>query len=178
MMSIVLLMTALMPAVYTVLIDSSYAEGILYVPVLLLAMYFQNISGFYGGIFTAHKDTNIMGTTTIVSALLCLVLTLSLTPIAGLWGASLASLAATSFVNEYRRRKVAQYAKLREDYREAACTLIGIVIVFVTFYVFVWTKSLLALFVGIAAALAYSIALNYEMLKASTSYIVRVVKRH
>ena len=78
MMSVVLGMTALMPFIYDLLIDWQYHEGILYVPILLLATYLSNISGFYGGIFTAHKDTRIMGTTTIVSALACLVLNLLL----------------------------------------------------------------------------------------------------
>ena len=91
MASVVLIMTALMPLVYDLLVEGDYREGLPYVPVLLLATYYSNISGFYGGIFTAHRDTGIMGTTTMVSAALCLVLCFLLIPSIGLWGASAAA---------------------------------------------------------------------------------------
>ena len=74
MYAVVLLITAFMPIFFNILIADTFNEAILYVPILLLATYFMNISGFYGGIFTAYKDTKIMGTTTIVAAVINLML--------------------------------------------------------------------------------------------------------
>ena len=39
-----------------------------------MATYFANISGFYGGVFTAYKDTKIMGTTTVAAAIINLAI--------------------------------------------------------------------------------------------------------
>ena len=78
MYSIVLGMAAFLPIVFRYIINKAYGEAFYYVPLLLLATYFSNISGFYGGIFTAYKDTKIMGITTIVAAFLNLVLHFSL----------------------------------------------------------------------------------------------------
>lgn len=173
MMSAVIGMTALMPLVYGLLVKGDYDEGLLYVPILLLATYFSNISGFYGGIFTAYKDTRIMGTTTIASALLCIVLCFALIPPLGLWGASLATLASTFAINEYRRIKVRKYATLHEDGRELAVTVLCLAAVLALYYGYVHADSVVALAVCIAVACVYFLAFNKPVIAKSTKAIGR-----
>lgn len=165
MASVVLLMTALMPLVYGLLVEGDYGEGMLYVPILLLATYYSNISGFYGGIFTAHRDTGIMGTTTVVSALLCLVLCFLLIPAIGLWGASVATLAATFTVNEYRLAKVRRHADLDRDFRGRLLAAMALVAVFALYYAYCYTSAPAALALCVAAALAYSIPANWPIVR-------------
>lgn len=164
LMGIVLGMTAFMPLVFGLLIDSSYQEGIYFVPILLLATFFSNISGFYGGIFTAYKDTGVMGSTTIASAVVCLALNIVLIPSFGLYGASLATLVAMIVVNEYRRRRVAAYARLEEDQREALLTALCVLAVFGGFYAYVLSRALLALVLSIAVATAFFLIANRRLL--------------
>ena len=165
MMSVVLLMSALMPLVYGILIKGSFGEGLLYVPILLLATYFSNISGFYGGIFTAHKETGIMGTTTAVSAVLCAALCVLLIPHFGLYGASVATLLAMIVVNEYRRIKVAKFTKLVEDRFEQVLTLVSIVGVFVFYYLSAYGAGFLCTIACLAIALAFSVYMNADILR-------------
>lgn len=160
MMGVVLGMTALLPIVYGILIKGDYGEGLLYVPILLLATFYSNMSGFYGGIFTAYKDTGIMGTTTVVSAVLCVVLCLALIPPLGLWGASLATVASTFVVNEYRRIKVAKYARLDEDRREQAITVLSCAATFVLYYLYAFRGSVPALVGCLAVACAFFFGMN------------------
>ncbi len=177
MMSVVLGMTALMPLVYDLMIDWQYHEGILYVPILLLATFFSNISGFYGGIFTAHKDTKIMGTTTIVSALLCLVLNLVLIPSIGLYGASVATLASMFVVNEYRRVKVRAYARLTEDRREQALTLLCFALVFGLFYVQAYVGGWWPLVGSIVVAAAFFVCANWTLMTRALAISREVLVR-
>lgn len=165
MMSVVLGVTALLPPVYALLIDPSYGEGVRYVPILLLATYFSNISGFYGGIFTAYKDTGIMGVTTVVSAAVCLVLNYFLIPRAGLFGAALSTLAATFIVNEYRRVKVSRHAHLEESRAEQLVTFLSLLMVLACFYAYSLRGFSLALPVGIVVAGAYFLVMNSEILR-------------
>lgn len=167
MMSVVLGMSALMPIVYGILIKGSFGEGMLYVPILLLATYYSNISGYYGGIFTAHKDTGIMGTTTVVSAVLCVVLCFILIPTMGLYGASVATLASTFAVNEYRRIKTAQYVVLKEDVREKLATVVAIVAVFATYYLAAYTGSVFASAACLALAAIYFFAMNSDLIRTT-----------
>ena len=165
MMSVVLLMSALMPVVYGVLIKGSFGEGLLYVPILLLATYFSNISGFYGGIFTAHKETGIMGTTTVVSAILCAVLCIVMIPHFGLYGASVATLLAMVVVNEYRRIKVAKFTKLAEDRGEQALILASVLGVFVFYYLSAYGAGILSTIACLAIALVFSVYMNADILR-------------
>ena len=165
MVAVVLLMTALMPLAYSLLVEGDYSEGMLYVPVLLLATYYSNISGFYGGIFTAHRDTKIMGVTTVVSALLCLALCLCLIPLIGLWGASVATLAATFTVNEYRFVKVQRHAKLDRDRRGLVAAVLVLAVVFALYYAHCFTGSPMALALCLVTALIYSILANWPVLR-------------
>lgn len=164
MMSVVLLMSALMPVVYGVLIKGSFNEGLLYVPILLLATYYSNISGFYGGIFTAYKDTGIMGTTTVVSAILCAVLCVLLIPRFGLYGASFATLAAMIVVNEYRRVKVAKYTHLVEDRLELILTLAAIAAVFALYYLSAYGAGVWSAVACFTVALVFSVYMNLDVL--------------
>ncbi len=164
MMGVVLSMTALLPIVYDILIKGDYGEGLLYVPILLLATFYSNMSGFYGGIFTAYKDTGIMGTTTVVSAVLCVVLCLALIPPLGLWGASLATVASTFVVNEYRRVKVAKYARLEEDRREQVLTIISCVATFALYYVYAFTGRVVAILGCLVVACAFFLVANHPVI--------------
>lgn len=170
-MGVVLLLTAFTPAVYGLLIESSYAEGLIYIPVLLLSMYLSNMSGFYGGIFTAHRDTSIMGTTTLVSAVVCLILCLVLIPIWGLWGATAATLVATFIVNEYRRIKVRRHVVLHEDSKEQVLTLVSVVAVFSLFYLSLFFSSLLLYIVMAILSLLYFMLMNKDVLLGAARLI-------
>lgn len=162
-MGVVLIMVAFTPAVYALLINPSYVEGMRYVPALLLSMYFSNMSGFYGGVFTAHRDTGIMGTTSIVSAVICLALCFVLIPVCGLWGATAATLIATIAVYEYRRVKTRRYAALDENRKEQVATAAALVMVFSFFYVYVITGSWLSVAAMLAVSLAYFALMNRTM---------------
>lgn len=171
MMAVVLVMTALMPLVYGLLVMGSFDEGILYVPILLLATYFSNISGFYGGVFTAHRDTRIMGTTTVVSALLCVALCFALIPTFGLYGASAATLAATFTVSEYRRIKVAKYVQLSEDRREQVLTALAVVAVFAFYYVYSYCGCAAALGGCVAVAVVFAVGMNFDLVKKAVALV-------
>ena len=173
MMAIVLVMTALMLLVYGVLIKGSFNEGLFYVPILLLATYYSNMSGFYGGIFTAYKDTGIMGTTTVVSALLCAALCVLMIPLLGLYGASIATVAATFVVNEYRRIKVEKYIELTEDLTERVLTIMAVVGVFISFYTYSYGRFAPALVICLLIAFAYFVLMNKDVLKK----ILAIVRR-
>ena len=173
MMGAVLGMTALMPIVYGILIKGSFNEGLLYVPILLLATFYSNMSGFYGGIFTAYRDTGIMGATTMVSAALCAILCLVLIPPLGLYGASLATVASTFVVNEYRRIKVAKYARLEEERREQILTALSCVAVFALYYAYAYTGNLATLLGCLTIAMMFFVMANRPVITKT----LRVVRR-
>lgn len=160
LLSGVLVMSSLMPIVYSMFVAEGYDEGMLYVPVLLLATYFCDMSGFYGGIFTAHRETAFLGKSMVASAALCLVLCALLIPRLGLWGASLATLASMFFVCELRRARVSRLTRLYGDERGSVAALVSVASVFAFYYMFCYSGQPGCLALCIGFALAYAVAAN------------------
>lgn len=62
-----------------------------FVPLLLLAVVFDILCQFIGGVFTAVKDTNVLAVTTIGGAVVNLVSCLCLVPVIGIMGAAISA---------------------------------------------------------------------------------------
>ena len=161
MYSIVLLITSFMPIIFKFLIADTYLEAILYVPILLLATYFSNISGFYGGIFTAYKDTKIMGTSTIVAAIINLVLMFIIINFWGLYAVAISALIANIVVYQYRKIKVKKYVILIENRKKIIFDWIMTGIIFLLFY----SMNINLQIIGILVSVVYFIIMNYAVLK-------------
>ncbi|SNU93436.1 MATE efflux family protein [Megamonas hypermegale] len=161
MYSIVLLITSFIPIIFRFLIADTYLEAILYVPILLLATYFSNISGFYGGIFTAYKDTKIMGTSTIVAATINLVLMFIIINFWGLYAVAISALIANIAVYQYRKIKVKKYVILIENRKKIIFDWIMTGIIFLLFY----SMNINLQIIGILVSVVYFIIMNYAVLK-------------
>lgn len=161
MYSVVLGMIAFMPLVFHFLVNPSYQDAILYVPILLMATYFSNISGFYGGIFTAYKDTKIMGTTTIVAACINLMVNFCLIHMWGLYAAAFSTLLANLVVCFYRRIKVRKYIVLQENYRKKLFSCVVTVFVLIMFY----CNRYIYTFIGCLISVVYALLMNQSLVK-------------
>lgn len=161
MYSIVLLITSFMPIIFKFLIADTYLEAILYVPILLLATYFSNISGFYGGIFTAYKDTKIMGTSTIVAAIINLILMFIIINFWGLYAVAISALIANIVVYQYRKIKVKKYVILIENRKKIIIDWIMTGIIFLLFY----SMNINLQIIGMLVSVVYFVSMNYAILK-------------
>lgn len=135
MWAIVVGMISVMPFVFNLIIKNDFIEAYLYIPILIVSMYFSNISGFYGGIFSAYKDTKIMGSTTIVSAILNLVINIALIKFIGIWAAAISTLISTLVVYLYRKVKIKKYIMLEEDKRKFILSWIALFISAIIYYI-------------------------------------------
>lgn len=134
MYAVVLIMTACIPFIFKVLVNEGYYEAVYYIPILMIAMYFSNISGFYGGIFTAYKDTKVMGITTMIAAVINLTVNLVLIRILGLYAGAISTLVSTLAVYGYRKVRVRKYVMLQENWKVRLISVIITAAVLLLFY--------------------------------------------
>lgn len=173
MYTVVLVMVAFMPLAFRLLVNEAYHEAIWYVPILLLATYFSNISGFYGGIFTAYKETNIMGITTMVSAGINLAGGIVLTYFYGLYGAAAATLAANIIVYLYRKIKVKRFVVLKENSAKQVAAIGATVAVTVLFY----SQNMLCQMLGVVVSVGYGVWANLGFLKLAVGEMKKKLGR-
>ena len=172
-MSLVIVMVAAMPIAYMILINPNFYESIYCVPILMIAMYFANISGFYGGIFTAYKQTKIMGTTTMVSAAINIILNIALIWKFGLYAAAFSTLIANVVTAEYRRRKVRKYIILNEDVRTYISFAVTCAIVLFLFY----SNNIYCWILNIIIGLLYALLTNIDLIKIVLKELGKLDKR-
>lgn len=166
--AIVAVMVAFMPLAFKILIDESYIEALQYVPILLIATYYANISGFYGGIFTAYKQTKIMGTTTIVAALINLSINIVAIWKFGIYAAAMSTLISNFVVYVYRKIKVKKYINLEESIGETVISWGILAVILILFYI----NSITSLCVACTVAILLAVILNKEMIRQVWSSVV------
>lgn len=160
MYALVLGMSAFMPLIFRIMINKNYYEALFYAPILLLATYFANISGFYGGIFTAYKDTKIMGTTTLTAAILNLTINLLMIHKFGIYAAAISTLVANFLIYLYRRWKVSKYIELNEDRRETVIAIASTIVIFALFY----SKNLICIGLSCFISILYAVIMNRTLI--------------
>jgi O-antigen/teichoic acid export membrane protein len=97
-------------------------------------MYFSNISGYYGGIFAAFKNTKIMGITTIIAAVINVIINLLLIKNIGIWAAAISTFCATATIYFYRKIKIKEHIKLEENGLNTFLSIISVIIACSAYY--------------------------------------------
>ncbi|CCY05105.1 MAG: oligosaccharide flippase family protein [Eggerthellaceae bacterium] len=75
----------------SILYSNEFFDAWCYVPFLLVAVVFDILCQFIGGVFTAVKDTKVLAVTTISGAFVNLIACLSLVPLVGIIGAAISA---------------------------------------------------------------------------------------
>lgn len=157
--AIVLGLIAIMPFVFPLFIDQTYNEAYLYIPLLVISIYYTNMSNFYGGIFTAYKNTKIMGSTTVAAAVLNVVINLIFIPKFGIYAAVFSTLISNVIVFIYRRYRLREYIKLKEKFNYIFWMLLGITLI--TYYM----NNMIVNVIMFAIVLVYCVVTNMNFIK-------------
>lgn len=75
----------------TILYAKEFYSAWRYVPLLLISSLFSAMSGYIGGIFSAAKDTKTCANSTVISAIVNIILNAILIPVLGIYGAAIAT---------------------------------------------------------------------------------------
>ena len=168
--AITICLIAVMPFAFPIFINEAYDEAYVYIPIVMIATYYSNLSSFYGGIFSAYKDTKIMGTTTIVAAVINLVIDLLLVNSLKIYAACFSTLIANLIVYFYRKKKLKKYLKLKELKWQGPMLFLAIIcLAYYAKYipvignnpVLLWTINVISLVI----AVLYSLLNNWKFIK-------------
>ncbi len=180
--AITICLIATMPFVFPIFINETYDEAYIYIPIIMIATYYSNLSSFYGGIFSAYKDTKIMGSTTIVAAILNVVIMCVFVNQFKIYAACFSMLIANLIVYFYRKKKLKKYIKLRELKWQGP--MLFLTIICLAYYakyvpaigenpILLWGINILSLLI----AILYSLANNWRFIKGTIGVVTEKFKR-
>ena len=168
--AVTICLIAIMPFAFPIFINEAYDEAYVYIPIVMIATYYSNLSSFYGGIFSAYKDTKIMGTTTIVAAVINLVIDLLLVNTLKIYAACFSTLIANLIVYFYRKKKLKKYLKIKELKWQGPMLFLAIIcLAYYAKYIpgvgnniaLLWTINVISLII----AVLYSLLNNWKFIK-------------
>lgn len=103
---------SVMPFIFNILINKSYAAAYNQIPILMLAVFFQMIVGLYSAIYVALKKSVEIAKTSFFAAIINIVLNLALIKFIGIYAASISTLAAYALMAVYRYFDLKKYLQV------------------------------------------------------------------
>lgn len=158
--TISLFLITVIPFVFNIFIKKGYVDAYDYIPILVIALYYGNMSGFYGSLFVAFKETKIIGTSTIVGAILNIIINIALIKFIGLYAAVISTLLSNYIVTIIRKEKLKKYMHL-ENINNYYFSILMLILVTCMYYM----KTTLFNVVALLITIIYSLIANKDLIK-------------
>lgn len=110
------------------MLDLNYKNIWLYVPFLIISVKFSAISSFVGTIYTARKKNFMVTLSTIIGAMINIILNIILIPKFGINGASISTLVSYICVVAFRIIDINRYIRLNINYKKYIYSIILLIL--------------------------------------------------
>ena len=127
---------ACMPFVFPIMINEKYSSGYGLVPLSILGSLFNVVVGLISVIYVAKKNTKAIANTSIISAILNIVINVALIKFVGLYAAVIATFVAFFTMSVYRLYDIRKkYFKITVDKSLIIKTIIVLLIILPAYYI-------------------------------------------
>lgn len=160
---------AVVPFVFSYVVDAQFAEAYYQIPLFLIGGLFNTVVGLYSVVFQAAKRTKYIAITSVIAALISVVIDVGLVWHVQLYAPAIASVCAYGIfmIIRYQGAKKYIHAPL-----EKKIVGIGAAVLAVTLTGY-YTRDRLLQILSFAAALVFAIVVNLSFLKAKLSKKVK-----
>ncbi len=159
---------AVMPFVFNILINEKFAEAYYQIPILILGSVFNILVSFIGSIYVAKKLTKEIAKTSVIAAIINIVVNLVLIKSIGLYAASISTVIAYVLMFIYRWIDVKKYVKFNVN---KILMFVLIIMYGVTIFTYYLRSTVIsAVVLGVVAIFAIIANIN------SVTYLKQIVK--
>lgn len=151
---------AIMPFAFPLMINSKFNDAYFQIPILLVAVVFQILVGLLSAIYLAEKKSMIIAKTTILGAIINIIVHLALVSNIGLYAASISTFISYAVVALYRAYDIRKFVKIKWNKNLIISLLLVFAITLVAYYLKVVVLQVLALIIVIL----YALFINREIL--------------
>ena len=170
--TISLMLITVIPFIFNLFIKKAYVDAYNYIPILVIALYYGNMAGFYGSLFVAFKETKIIGSSTVIGAIINIIINLLLIKFVGLYAAVISTLIANYIVTIIRKEKIKKYINLNKI-NNYYMSIIMMIFVTILYYL----KNNMVNIVALLVAISYSIISNKDLINDFKKILNEKLKR-
>lgn len=172
--AITICMIACMPFVFPIMINEKFSVGYGLVPISIIGSLFNVVVGLVSVIYVAKKNTKAIASTSIVSAVINIIVHLVLIKFIGLYAAVISTFMAFFIMSIYRLIDVSKrYFKVKIDINFIIQSLIALIVVFISYYI---NNIYLNVFV-VLFAVFFAIYINKNSFDIILNMVMKKVKR-
>lgn len=153
---------AVIPFVFSFIVDEQFAYAYFQIPLFLVGGLLNTIVGLYSVVFQAAKRTRFIAVTSIIVALVSVVVDIGLIGSIGLYAPAVASLCSYGVFAFIRYRAARKYIHAPLEKKIVILGMLVLALVLSGYY----TENLSIQIAGFAAALAFAIIVNLGFLKS------------
>lgn len=161
---------AFMPFIFNIFVKEAYNEAYNYIPINILASFFSCIAEIFNSIYIAKKLTKNVANTTIISAIINILINVIFIKIIGIYAACISTVIAYFTMVIYRHFDLKKYVKLKYKPLTILSTSIVILLVYIIYYV----NNIYLNIVNLIFVIIYSIIVNKNIF---LSIILKLKKR-
>lgn len=151
--TICLLIISVMPLMFGILINENYRESYFQIPILLLGTLCSIVVGMIGSIYVAKKKTNEIAKTSIIAAVINVVLNLLFIKKFGLYAASLSTFIAYFAVMIYRWFDIKKYITIKLDVKKVIILIFSFVIALYFYYLNMLVTNIINIILSVILAI-------------------------
>lgn len=173
--SLGILLIAILPFVFDIIIGGEYRSSYEYIPIAILGVLLNCLVSVYSAVYVAKKMTKQVATTSIFSAVINIVVDLVLVHFIGLYAAVVSTAVAYLIMAVYRHHDLKKYVKITYRKRDLVLAIVGLGVVSATYY----SGNLVLYTVGLWLAIVYSIMQNWKIIRKifSKGGVRKLIKR-
>ena len=165
---------AVMPIVYPIMINKKFDSGYVLVPVSILGSFFNVVVGLISVIYIGKKNTKAIANTSVISAIINIIVHLSLINFLGLYAAVISTLTSFIIMSVYRIVDInKKYFKIIIDNKVVLETLIITSLILILYYVNNKYLNIVSIFI----ATIYGYFLNKNSINVIANMLKRKMKK-
>ena len=164
---------AFMPFIFPIMINKTYSEAYNQIPILMLGSLANVMIGMISVIYIAKKKTKEVAKTSIISAIINIVVNLILIKYIGLYAATISTLVAYLSMLIYRYFNVKKYIDFKFDKKLIVKTVIMAIVLLTGYYINnLFLNCILAL-----VTVIYSILINRQNINFILNILQKKIKK-
>jgi O-antigen/teichoic acid export membrane protein len=169
MSSMCILLISFMPILFIIFINKKYIAAYQYIPINIVASFFNCIVSVYSSIYVAKKMTKQVAMTSFLAAVINIGVDFCLIKFIGLYAASISTAVAYIVMAIYRSIDLRKFVKIKYDKK----LILIIVIFFITSILFYYQDNVFFKIINMFIAIVYLIVINRHLLFAVKKKIIR-----
>ena len=161
------------PIIFPLMVQPTFNEAYLYIPILVIAAFFNAIVGLYSAVYVAKKLTKQVAATSLIAAAINISLTLIFIHFFGLYAAAVAAAIAYLAMAIYRHHDIKKYVKITYE-KNLFVKMAVLYVIAMSFYYF---NTIIGNVINVIAITVIVLILNKSVIKVIENKVMSIAGR-